>query len=402
MKKKFCNPLLDEDIFVPDAEAHVWDDGRIYLYGSYDIRGAKYYCSEEYHVFSSSDMINFTDHGVSFRFSDIKWAQDCHYKALYAPDCAYRNGKYYLYYCIPDGRCGVAVSDKPCGPFADVGQIDGMYGIDPSVFIDDDGQAYIYWGQFDNVRSAKLYPDMVSIDKASVTQPLSVAEHDFHEGSSVKKINGKYVFVYTDTHRRKDIKPGGMATCLGYAVSDKPQSGFVYRGVLIDNFGCDPGTWNDHGSIAEFKGQWYVFYHRSTHGSEFSRHVCAEKIEITKDCFIKEVKMTSGCFETGEYVAANTACTLCGNVRIGGEKLGLIEAEPGDRAVYRCVTLDGAAGFRADGSGGGIKVFSDGKLICRAKTDGNVYGIESVSGKREITVEFEDETELYGFEFTGK
>ena len=399
MKKGFHNPLLDENVFVPDVEAHVWDDGRIYLYGSYDIRGEKRYCSEEYHVFSSSDMINFTDHGVSFRFSDIKWAHDCGYKALYAPDCAYRNGVYYLYYCIPDGRCGVAVSELPYGPFEDAGQIDGISGIDPSVFIDGDGQAYIYWGQFDNVRSAKLNADMISIDKASITQPLSVAEHDFHEGSSVKRINGKYVFVYTDTHRHKDKRQGGMATCLGYAVSDKPQKGFEYRGVIIDNYGCDPGTWNDHGSIAEFKGQWYVFYHRSTHGSEFSRHVCAERIEITEDCTIKEVKMTSGEFSAAEYIKANTACGLYGNVRIGGEKPGLVSVKPGDRAVYRYVTLDNAAGFRADGSGGGINVYADGKQICRAKTDGKIYGIGNLNGRFEIEIEFSDGTELYGFEF---
>lgn len=400
MKKGFHNPLLDENVFVPDTEAHVWDDGRIYLYGSYDIRGAKYYCSEEYHVFSSADMVNWTDHGVSFRFSDIKWAQNCPHRALYAPDCAYRNGVYYLYYCIPDGRCGVAVSDKPYGPFEDVLQIDGISGIDPSVFIDDDGQAYIYWGQFDNVRSAKLDPDMVSIDKTSITQPLSISEHDFHEGSSVKKINGKYVFVYTDTHRHKDIRPGGMATCLGYAVSDKPQSGFEYRGVIIDNYGCDPGTWNDHGSIAEFDGQWYVFYHRSTHGSEFSRRVCAEKIKITETCIIKEVKMTSGEFGQGEYIKANAACSLSGNVRIGGEKLGLVAAKSGDRAVYRYVTMNNAKGFRSDGSGGFINVFAGAKLICRAKTDGKTYCFDALSGRFEIEIEFTENTELYGFEFT--
>ncbi len=395
------NPLLDENIFVPDVEAHVWDDGRIYLYGSYDIRGAKTYCSGEYHVYSSDDMIKWVDHGVSFSFADIGWAADCPYKALYAPDCAYKDGVYYLYYCIPDGRCGVASSKLPYGPFKDVCRLDlnGEDGIDPAVFIDDDGQAYIYWGQFDKVRSAKLNPDMISIDKSSITQPLSVAEHDFHEGSSVKKINGKYVFVYTDTHRHKDIRPGGMATCLGYAVSDHPQSGFVYRGVIIDNYGCDPGTWNDHGSIARFNGQWYVFYHRSTHGSEFSRHVCAERIQISDDCTIDEVGMTSGGFGTGEYIKANTVCGLYGNVRIGGDRLGLVSAKHGDRAVYRYAALDGAKGFRADGSGGRINVYAGGKPVCHTKTDGGVTEIGRFDGQYELVIGFCDDGELYGFEF---
>jgi len=392
------NPLLEDKYFIPDVEAHVWSDGRIYLYGSYDIRGAKNYCSEEYHVFSSADMREWTDHGVSFTFPDAKWAADCPYRALYAPDCAERNGNYYLYYCVPDGRCGVAVSKSPCGPFKDIGQIKGMQGIDPAVFIDDDGQAYIYWGQFDGVRSAKLNDDMVTIDESSVTQPLSVKEHDFHEGSSVKKINGKYVFVYTDTHRHKDVKHGGMATCLGYAVSDSPQTGFEYRGVIIDNYGCDPGTWNNHGSICNFKNQWYVFYHRSTHGCEFSRHVCAEKIDVTDECFIKEVEMTSGDLVGNKYVPANLACALTGNVRIGGEKPGLVCAEKGDTATFRFVTLDDCGRISLDGKGAGVNVYLDGTLLCRVPACGEAV-FDRKTGKYTLKFEFTGPAELYGFVF---
>lgn len=90
-----------------------------YLYGSFDIQGELTYCSDKYHVYSSNDMIHWTDHGVAFSLSDSGWANDC--KALYAPDCAYRDGWYYLYYCVPDGRNGVAKSRYPQGPFEDVG-----------------------------------------------------------------------------------------------------------------------------------------------------------------------------------------------------------------------------------------------------------------------------------------
>ncbi len=398
-REVFHNPLLPEDVFVPDVEAHVWEDGRIYLYGSYDVRGKQGYCSEEYHVFSSPDMIRFTDHGVAFRFSDAKWAHDCAYRALYAPDCAYRDGRYYLYYCIPDGRCGVAVSDKPYGPFEDVGQMKDLHGIDPAVLIDGDGQAYIYWGQFDGVRSAKLNRDMVSIDVSSVTQPLSVAEHDFHEGSSVKKINGKYVYLYTDTHRHKDVKAGGTATCLGYAVSDEPQRGFRYGGVVIDNYGCDPKTWNNHGSIAEFNGQWYVFYHRSTHGGEFSRRVCAEKIVIGQDCGIKEAVMTSGEIGRGMTVPAGAACMLSGSVRVGGARLGLVGAEEGDTAVYRYAKLGGCGAVRLDGDGGEAEVYAGGSFLCRAKTDGSVSTFAPLCGDFEIMLRFTDCKELYSLEF---
>ncbi len=380
------NPLLDDNVFVPDAEAHVREDGRIYLYGSYDIKGADKYCSDRYHVFSSDDMETWVDHGVSFTFPE-EWAYDCPYKVLYAPDCAYRNGKYYLYYCIPDGRCGVAVSDRPYGPFEDIGQIKGMQGIDPAVFIDDDGQAYIYWGQFDGVRSAKLNPDMTTIDADSVTQPLSVAEHDFHEGSSVKKINGKYVFVYTDTHRHKDKVGGGMATCLGYAVSDRPQSGFEYRGVIIDNYGCDPGTWNDHGSIECFRGQWYVFYHRSSHGSQFSRRVCAEKISIDENCNIKEVVMTSGELNADEYIKANRACALTGSAFLGGDGMILRSVRPGDTATFRYVSFNGQRKAVIDGCDG--EVFIDGKMH-----DGS-----PLYGRHEVRLVLTGEGEVRGLRF---
>lgn len=341
------NPILNPYTFVPDVEAHVWADGRIYLYGSLDIEGCMQYCSREYHVYSSDDMIHWVDHGVSFRLDDVEWAKTG--GGIYAPDCAYRDGKYYLYYCIVDGRCGVAVSDCPYGPFKDVGPIEHVTMIDPAVLIDDDGQAYLYWGQFDGVRVAKLKENMVEIDPETITQPLSVAEHEFHEGSSVKKINGKYYFVYTDTHRH-----GNKATSMGYAVSDNPMSGFVYQGVIVDNFGCDPKTWNNHGSIACFNGQWYVFYHRSTHGCEFSRHVCIEPITIDENGKIAEVKMTTSGRESalpaGDVMPAFRACEMSGNVRIAGDKtsphgFALTQIQPNDTATFRYLDFDGENTF---------------------------------------------------------
>ncbi len=337
------NPLLPPDVFVPDAEAHVWADGRIYLYGSRDLPGHGEYCSDAYHVWSSDDLCGWTDHGVSFSLAATKdgWAKD--QGALYAPDCAYRNGKYYLYYCVPDGRCGVAVSDSPAGPFEDCGPMAYVHGIDPAVLIDDDGQAWFYWGQFDAVRAAKLRDNMLGIIPETAVQPLSVAEHEFHEGSSVKKIGGRYYFLFTDTHRH-----GGRATSLGYAVSDRPDRGFRYGGVVIDNFGCDPATWNNHGSLCEFRGQWYVFYHRSTHGSVSSRHVCAEPIRFEDDGSIREVKMTSGLFRGDEAIPAWRAAEMSGSVRIAGDEgsafgYALTEIRNGGRALFRSVCFDESA-----------------------------------------------------------
>ena len=357
--RKAPNPLLPHSVFVPDAEAHVWTEGRgggrIYLYGSFDIQGKATYCSEEYHVYSSDNLCDWVDHGVSFSLSRTAWAKDC--GALYAPDCAYRDGIYYLYYCVPDGRCGAARSDKPWGPFEDVGPIAGVMGIDPAVFIDGDGQAYLYWGQFDNVRVAKLKDNMVEIDESTVCQPLSVGEHEFHEGSSVKKIGGRYYYLFTDTHRH-----GGRATSLGYAISDNPMTGFVYGGIIIDNFGCDPKPWNNPGSMECFEGQWYIFYHRSTHGSEYSRHVCAEPITINADGSIDEVKMTTSGMGAPlpacETIPACRSAELRGNVRIEADTdctygLSLRGIRHGDSALYRSLSFDGETAVtvtvRADG-----------------------------------------------------
>lgn len=341
------NPILNHDTFVPDVEAHVWEDGRMYLYGSFDAQGRMSYCSDEYHVYSSDDLTNWVDHGVSFKLEWAKWAEG--QTALYAPDCAYRNGTYYLYYCVPDGRCGVATSKTPYGPFTDVGQIENVHMIDPAVLIDDDGQAYFYWGQFDGVRVAKLKENMIEIDPDTITQPLSVAEHEFHEGSSVKKIGGKYYYLYTDTHRH-----GKKATSMGYAVSDHPMSGFEYKGVIVDNFGCDQKTWNNHGSMECFQGQWYIFYHRSTHGCEFSRHVCVEPIYFDENGDIAEVKMTTS--GVGDPLPASRvlegcrAYNLSGNVRIEGDEtcehgLALAQIRPGDTASYRYLNFEGEDTF---------------------------------------------------------
>ncbi len=348
------NPLLDSHIFVPDVEAHAWGDGRIYLYGSMDVQGATRFCSPVHHVYSSEDMIHWVDHGVVFSIQDSTWAKDC--GVLYAPDCAYRDGWYYLYYCVPDGRCGVAKSQSPTGPFVDVGQIEGVWGIDPAVLIDDDGQAYLYWGQITWGKVAKLKENMVEIEQDSITQPLTVAEHEFHEGSSVKKINGKYYFLFADTHRHGDPQRNdGRPSCLGYAVSDNPMHGFKYGGVIIDNFGCDPKVWNNHGSMEYFNGQWYVFYHRSTHGSEFSRHVCAEPIYFNEDGSISEVVQTSSgagdAIAVSDHIPANLACELYGHVRIAGddmspENLVLDQIQNGDAACYRYLDFHGERQMR--------------------------------------------------------
>ena len=130
--------------------------------------------------------------------------------------------------------------------------------------------------------------------------------------------------------------------------------GFTYGGVIIDNFGCDPGVWNNHGSMEYFDGQWYVFYHRSTHGSEFSRHVCIEPICFEEDGTIREIKQTSSgvapAIKATERIPASLACELSGHVRIAGDPdfehaLVLCEISHGDSATYRYLDFEGENAF---------------------------------------------------------
>lgn len=138
------NPILPLNHFVPDGEARLMPDGRLYLYGSYDISGETTYCSDVLYVFSTDDLIHWTDHGICLKSSDIPWAAEG--SLMYAPDCIYQDGKYYLYFCMTNSYEGVAVSDTPYGYFTSPSPIPyaDRLSIDPAVFIDDDGQAY-YW-----------------------------------------------------------------------------------------------------------------------------------------------------------------------------------------------------------------------------------------------------------------
>lgn len=282
------NPLFDRSYFVPDGEAHKMPDGRLYVYGSADISGEPDYCSNHYYVFSTDDMEHWTNHGISFKASIYEAANLNEAVTIGGPDCIEKDGKYYLYYCTSGTGEGVAVSDTPYGPFENPRPIAyaDKNGIDPAVFVDDDGEAYYYWGQFE-LHGAKLKPNMVELDMDTHKECIVTEwEHGFHEGSSMRKRNGLYYLVYTDITR-------GRATCLSYAIGKHPLGPFERKGVIIDNTGCDPQSWNNHGSIEEINGQWYIFYHRSSTNSVANRRMCAEPIHFMENGEIAEVVMTS-------------------------------------------------------------------------------------------------------------
>ncbi|WP_461172737.1 family 43 glycosylhydrolase [Arthrobacter sp. Z1-9] len=430
------NPVLPLDFHLPDCEAHVMPDGRLYLYGSYD-NSEQRYCSNEYRVVSTPDMNTWTIHDVAFRAEDADWASSStsegksfldgassyddlpayakkmippetmsvpfdqfaaevreHTKQrqpegtlLYAPDAIEKNGKYYLYMCLSDNTEGVAVADNPEGPFRHATQLP-VTGIDPAVFIDDDGRAYYYWGQF-SASAARLNPDMISLDTASTVKDLATEEtHHFHEGSSVRKREHTYYFVFADTSR-------GKPTSLGYATSAFPLGPFTYRGVIIDNAGCDPGAWNIHGSIEDFNGQWYVFYHRNSRNVSSMRRLCIEPIEFADDGNIPEVKMTSqgagAAFQPAEVIPAYAACGVTGGSYIapfeGTE--ALFNSGPGS-ALFRYVENSQplkTLRFRAQGSGE-LDLLIDGKFAATADLAAGQIQVTIPPGIHEVELVF--------------
>lgn len=279
------NPICPMGVYMADPSAKVID-GKLYVACSLDL-SPDYWCSHRHHMLSTGDMLHWTLHPDVFASRGVSDEVPYSDADLYAPDIAERGGKYYLYYDLSEWTEGVAVADSPVGPFRDGRLIEGIRGIDPCVFIDDDGEAYYFWDQF-SAKGAKLNPDMTTLDMSTLHEGIVTEDrHFFHEGSFVFKRDGWYYYVYADISRQN------MPTCLGYSMSRSVFGPYEYKGVIIDSGGCDPDVWNNHGSVVEFGGQWYVLYHRSTHHSSKLRKACIEPITFNADGTINEVEMTS-------------------------------------------------------------------------------------------------------------
>ncbi|MBN2006717.1 MAG: glycoside hydrolase family 43 protein [Anaerolineae bacterium] len=302
-------PLVTH-IYTADPSAHVFED-KLYIYPSHDLdhdnsstNNGDQYDMEDYHVLSMDTMHSpVVDYGEVLNVKDVPWAE----KQMWAPDAAFKNGLYYLFFPARDYeglfRIGVATAGSPSGPFtAEPEFIPGSFSMDPCVFIDDDGQAYLYFGglwggqlekwqmgTFDpngkepaktapalGPRVAKLSEDMLSFDgpigEVSIVDPsgtpLLSGDHErrFFEGAWVHKYNGVYYLSYStgDTH------------LLVYATGDTPTGPFVYRGRILDPV----LGWTTHHSIVEFQGQWYLFYHDASlsKGIDHKRSVKATEL----------------------------------------------------------------------------------------------------------------------------
>ena len=296
----FClaqNPFV-RHMYTADPSARVFNE-RLYVYPSHDEDTATWFSMQDWHVFSTRDMQNWTDHGVAFSLKDISWADH----EAWAPDCIYRNGKYYFYYPVEASKIGVAISDSPTGPFRDPldsalihtdsrGVVCNRDFIDPAVFIDDDGQAYLYMGQL-VVNVIKLNEDMISYDGKVY---LLEGTDDFFEAIWMHKYQGRYYLSYVG-------ESGEIKYCMG----DSPLGPFEYQGVILPRM--NSGT--NHHSIVEYQGNWYMFYHNSDlyysnhpevdrkfgwgHPESphpFRRSICFDKLHYNEDGTIQEVKPT--------------------------------------------------------------------------------------------------------------
>lgn len=283
------NPLLPH-VYAADPSAHVWPgDDRIWLYTSHDEPDTNSHSTmSSYHVFSSRDLVSWTDHGRVFHLDNAPWAAS----HMWAIDAVLRNGKYHLIYCAQqkegDGmfRTGVAVSDRPEGPFTDEGPIQGVdWGQDPALFVDDDNTPYLFWGAGGGCKGARLTEDLMSAVPGT-QQDLSKQLTHVFEGPWVNKIKGRYYLTYPGLVDEK------WPEKMFWATADKPLGPYTFGGMFMDTHQDFAGT--NHGSVIEFDGKWIFFYHSSwlSGGKSEVRNLMADYLEFDDTGCLKMVKPT--------------------------------------------------------------------------------------------------------------
>lgn len=294
--KARTNPWV-KHIRTADPDAHVWNDGRLWVYTSQDhptdeARATKawhvYNRMDGYHAFSTENMVDWIDHGELLHSKNVAWGLE-EGGFMWAPGAAYKNGTYYLYFPHMDKnknfRIGVATSKSPAGPFiAEPQYIEGTSGIDPMCFIDDDGQAYLYFGK---CQVAKLSDDMLRLAESPRT--LEYGNMKIMEGAYMHKRNG--IYYYSFTNHKEEVDHGF------YSMGHSPYGPFDYKGAINPK---PPGA-QDHHSIVEFKGQWYYFYHIGDYvntagvkGNGHMRNVCVDFLEYNADGTITPITQTEG------------------------------------------------------------------------------------------------------------
>jgi len=375
------NPVI-QTLYTADPFPMV-HEGVCYLYTDHDedVTVNNFYTMNDWKCYSSKDMVNWTDHGTVLSYKSFSWGQG----DAWAGQCIYRNGKFYMY--VPLTRAngggakviGVAVSTSPTGPFTDaLGKPlvanNGAQDIDPSVFIDTDGQAYLYWGN-GNLYYVKLNQDMISYSGSVIT--VNPKPTSYVEGPWFYKRNSLYYMVYAGM--------GSGSENIGYATSSGPTGPWTSKGTIMPTQG---NSFTNHPAVVDFMGNSYFFYHNGAlpGGGSYKRSVCIEPFKYNADGTIPAMTMTTaGVPQIGSlnpYVQIE-AETICWESGIETEKcneggMDVCNIENGDYIKIKGVDFSsGAASFEARvasaGSGGNIEIRLN-------STTGTLVGTCAVTG----------------------
>lgn len=418
MKQAF-NPYLPSWEYIPDGEPHVFDD-RVYVFGSHDYFNGYVFCLGDYMCWSApiNDLADWRCEGVIFGKTDDPLNREGR-MCLYAPDVTRGpDGRYYLYYVLDKvSVVSVAVSDSPGGKYDFLGYVrypDGVLlgeregdepSFDPAVLTEGE-KTYLYLGfcgEGDKSRTgcmaSVLEKDMLTVSEAPVlvipgaeySRGTGYEGHAYFEAPSIRKVGDKYCLVYSSQVMHE----------LCYAMSDNPAEGFSYKGVLVSN--CDlaiatykpadmPSAYgaNNHGGIVRIGENWFIFYHRHTNGTWYSRQGCAEPLKLLSDGRFPQVEMTSCGLNggplrgEGEY-PAYIACNLFTDkpsVYVGGEDFPKImqDGRDGDAEIGYIANIKNSAtmGFKYFDCKGvnGIRVttrgYAGGDLEVRTAIGGEV------------------------------
>jgi hypothetical protein len=424
---KAQNPII-QTVYTADPAPMVHND-TVWLYTGHDEDKSTWFTMKEWRCYSSTDMVNWTDHGSPLSLKTFSWAV----KDAWAGQCIYRNGKFYWY--VPMNAkglgmsIGVAVSSRPDGPFADaIGKPlvhSGNGDIDPTVFIDEDGQAYLYWGN-PYLKYVKLNEDMISYSGDIITVPLT------KEGFSVRyKDTDKRPTSYEEGpwfYKRKNLyyllyPAGGVPEHLAYSTSTGPTGPWKYRDTIMRII-KKGGAFTNHPGLIDYKGKTYLFYHNGAlpGGGGFTRSVCVDEFQYNADGTIPRIDPTT----TGvtavsnvnpyKWVEAETIAWEEGVETATDDTIGVYvtDIDNGDYIKVRNVDFrKGAKSFDAEiasSSGGTIEIRLDqpgGNLIgtCNIRNTGGLHAwktqsckLNKVKGVHDVYFLFKGvETHLFNF-----
>ena len=395
------NPII-QTIYTADPAPMVYKD-TVYLYTGHDEDKSTWFTMKDWRCYTSTDMVNWTDRGSPLSLKDFSWAK----KDAWAGQCIPRNGKFYWY--VPMNHetlgmsVGVAVSDSPTGPFKDaLGKPlvhSGNGDIDPTVFIDNDGQAYLYWGN-PYLKYVKLNEDMISYSGDVVTVPLN------KEGFNVRfKDVDKRPSAYEEGpwfYKRKNLyymhyAAGGVPEHLAYSTSKSATGPWVYRDTVMRIIGKG-GAFTNHPGVIDYKGKSYFFYHNGAlpGGGGFTRSVCLDEFQYNKDGSIPRITPTKEGVKSAanlnpfirqeaETIAWEEGVETGRNAEAG---VYITEISNGDYIKIRSVDFKkGAGSFQANVASllaGSIEIHLDsldGELLgnCEIKNTGGLQSWASVS-----------------------